>query len=79
MVGSTTWLAGKVASLVPNVLPSMNAAASSSSSVTCFNAFSQCVGTSCVPSVPQTQRRVWVVSCTDGRHIFPSNCCGLPG
>lgn len=75
MTGTTTWLAGKVASLVPNVLPSTTAAASS----TVIYLGYSCQGVNCVPATKITNKinfeRV-INSSGSFVYSYEQGCCG---
>jgi hypothetical protein len=79
MTGTTTRLADKVASLVPSVLPSVNAAASSPLYSCSSYSFCASANQPCVPGIPGTKWRYIVAYCANGWGEWPIGCCTING
>ena len=78
-MADTTWLASQVASLIPNMFSTANAAASSSfssfsSSYQCSSWLS-CVNTRACPTNPAMISGTAITECTNGYFFAVPTCC----
>jgi hypothetical protein len=79
VTAATTWLPDTVASLVPNALPTVTAAASSPLYSCSSYSFCASANTPCVPGIPGTKYRYLVAYCANGWGEWPIGCCTING